>query len=53
MSSIFNCSACLYSRANWDAIEANLKQALLVETEAGGDKAIKILCGGALAQRLS
>lgn len=41
--------ACLYSRANWDAIEAKLKQALLVETEPGGDKAIKILCGGALA----
>ncbi len=41
--------ACLYSRANWDAIEAKLKQALLVETEPGGDKAIKFLCGGAVA----
>jgi hypothetical protein len=43
--------ACLYSRTNWDAIEAKLQRALLGQAEPAADKAIKIFCGGELAGR--
>ena len=41
--------ACLYSRTNWNAIEAKLQHAVLGQTQPAGDKVVKILCGGELA----
>ena len=40
---------CLYSRANWDGIEAKLRQSVLGQAEPAGDKVVKILCGGEVA----
>jgi len=41
--------ACLYSRTNWDAIEAKLQNAVLGQTPPASDKVVKILCGGQVA----